>query len=54
MECFIGVGGCGGWVHPLCVGIRRRARKAFDGVVCPLCTHYMQAAKQTDLLANKR
>lgn len=33
-QCSDGAGGCGGWVHPACVGLSRAPEGAY---VCPAC-----------------
>ena len=56
VECCFGLAGCNRWVHTSCVGLEFTSDEQLallPPLVCPLCTHYLEGAGQSEFLHDK-
>lgn len=51
LACNYGLAGCGGWVHPHCVGLGFRSQEELERlppVICPLCAAYLEGTGEIE------
>jgi hypothetical protein len=56
IECSYGKAGCGGWVHPECVGLgslNTSQLMQLNNIICPYCFLYLTGTNQVHLLVGK-